>query len=202
MNNVTSDPVSLKFWQGRLSVGTCWTINFNRVGWNSQPLNCDDYDLNARNYIPIRYNKRLIEINSQQPVESTINTKTTSPLNLQDSSLVKSESDEREKIRMFGVRSVEAKVIHYSVVIWSQLTDVWNTVIQAGSSFSSVYLPSVFFDLLYRVPGQIHFETDRRVFDVYFQFFLSVILHCQFKRGICFKVHSYLQVWIRWFLYV
>ena len=85
---------------------------------------------------------------------------------------------------------------------WSQLTDVWNTVIQVGSSFSSVYLPSVFFDLLYRVPGQIHFETDRRVFDVYFQFFLSVILHCQFKRGISFKVHSYLQVWIRWLLYV
>ena len=30
---------------------------------------------------------------------------------------MKSESDEREKIRTFGVRSVEAKVIHYSVVI-------------------------------------------------------------------------------------
>lgn len=106
---------------------------------------------------------------------------------------MKSESDEREKIRTFGVRSVEAKVIRYSVVIEVNLP-TFGTLIQVGSSFSSVYLPSVFFDLLYRVPGQIHFETDRRVFDVYFQFFLSVILHCQIKRGISFKVHSYLQV--------
>lgn len=84
---------------------------------------------------------------------------------------------------------------------WSQLTDVWNThpsrkqLLFGVSTFG-------FLRSLYRVPGQIHFETDRRVFDVYFQFFLSVILHCQIKRGISFKVHSYLQVWIRWLLYV